>query len=114
MKPDPTAPMMQIDDAMTLAEEIALRRPRFPLRFLRRFVYLVVRDRAELFASEKDALVNAMASACGCDAASIRLDVERMAEERERHADESTLERITGMTGPEPEPRDDAYPGQYL
>lgn len=100
----PVVPLEEIDDARALVEAIAERGHGriVASRHLERFVTLLACDDRAMLFSEKDALINNMASLAGCSADLLRRDIEIASEQRTRLDDEQTLERITGMSGPEP------------
>src|SRR6266436_6102892 len=83
----PGSALRGIDDARDLVDRLERRErgPGFNASFLQRFVYLFVRDRDSWhwLASEKDSLMTRMARLSWCDPASLRFDVERVAEERD-------------------------------
>ena len=113
-RPRPAPDPHSIDDAAELVERLAdgAHGKIVCRRYLKAFCHLIVRDEGEYLYSERDSLIRSMASISGCDPEALRRDVERVAEWRdrdERDADAcARLERITGLSGPDPLGEEDA------
>jgi hypothetical protein len=91
--------LSEIGDARELLDALAWlkRGATFNARFLYQFSVLHARDQLDWLASERDSLIEIMATLATCSPAMLRFDIERIVAERHSAEEIVLVEEITEM-----------------